>query len=68
MHDVSLRPTGGASGAKVRGAAPVAGGTLTLEGTVKTYRYMDNDEIAEFDEANAPKAGKGSKRKAKGGK
>ena len=28
---------------------------MTLEGTVKTYRYMDNDEIAEYEEANAPK-------------
>ena len=48
-----------------------AGGTLTLEGTVKTYRYMDNDEIAEFEAANAPKTGKGAKKpapaKTKGG-
>lgn len=48
MHDVSLRPTS-------RGSAAAAGGTLTLEGTVKTYRYMDNDEIAEFDTTNPPK-------------
>ena len=59
MHDVSLRPTKQASGAGA--PTPSAGGTLTLEGTVKTYRYMDNDEIAEFDEANAPKTGKGGK-------
>jgi type IV pilus assembly protein PilO len=60
MHDVSLRPT---SGKGVRGATPKAGGTLTLEGTVKTYRYMDNDEIAEFEDANAPKTRKGKGRK-----
>lgn len=59
MHDVSLRPTKQATGAG--SPTPAAGGTLTLEGTVKTYRYMDNDEIAEFDEANAPKTGKGGK-------
>lgn len=53
MHDVSLRP----SAAKTAGSAA---GTLTLEGTVKTYRYMDSDEIIEAsDPAGA---------KAKGGK
>lgn len=55
MHDVSLRPSGRSGESKGRAAA-ATGGTLTLEGTVKTYRYMDNDEIAEFDAANAPKA------------
>jgi len=58
MHDVSLRP----STAKP-GKAGTTAGTLTLEGTVKTYRYMDGDEIAEFESANAPKGAK-----AKGGK
>jgi type IV pilus assembly protein PilO len=52
MHDVSLRPTSDKGG---KGKTPVAGGTLTLEGTVKTYRYMDNEEITEFDRANSPK-------------
>ena len=67
MHDVSLRPSGPGPG---KGAARAAGGTLTLEGTVKTYRYMDNDEIAEYEEANAPKAKgrRGAKPAAKGGK
>lgn len=43
MHDVSLRPqTAVAAG----GAKPAlaAGGTLALEGTVKTYRYVEDDE------------------------
>lgn len=39
MHDVSLRPNATA----VKGAA-AANGTLTLEGTVKTYRYVEDDE------------------------
>ncbi|MEP6880554.1 MAG: type 4a pilus biogenesis protein PilO [Dokdonella sp.] len=60
MHDVSLRPNADKPGAS---GAAAKGGTLTLEGTVKTYRYMDNDEIAEFDAANAPKGAN-----AKGGK
>jgi type IV pilus assembly protein PilO len=43
MHDVSLRPQAGAApgGAK---PALTAGGTLALEGTVKTYRYVEDDE------------------------
>ncbi len=37
MHDISLRPqTGPGAG----------GGELLLEGTVKTYRYLDEDETA----------------------
>ncbi|HSX60685.1 MAG TPA: type 4a pilus biogenesis protein PilO [Tahibacter sp.] len=44
MHDVSLRPQnqqqGGAAGAK----PALTSGTLALEGTVKTYRYVDDDE------------------------
>lgn len=62
MHDVSLRPSGAAAAGKagdVRNSS--SSGTLTLEGTVKTYRYMDNEEIAEFDATNpvkTPVAGK----------
>ncbi|SFN56398.1 type 4a pilus biogenesis protein PilO [Dokdonella immobilis] len=69
MHDVSLRPSDGGP-SKGKGATPAAGGTLTLEGTVKTYRYMDNDEIAEYEEANAPKpkGRRGAKPAAKGEK
>lgn len=36
MHDISLTPRTGRSLG--------AGGTLVLEGTVKTYRYLDEDE------------------------
>lgn len=45
MHDVSLRPqapAGTAAGAK----PALTSGTLALEGTVKTYRYVDDDEAA----------------------
>lgn len=38
MHDISLRPRSGA------GLGP---GTLILEGTVKTYRYLDEEEVAQ---------------------
>jgi type IV pilus assembly protein PilO len=49
MHDVSLRPVGAkAAGAKT---AAAAGGQLTLEGTVKTYRYLDDEEAAEVQRA-----------------
>ncbi len=47
MHDVALKPSQQAAGGKTGPAA----GQLTLEGTVKTYRYVDEDEA----EAAAPK-------------
>ncbi len=34
MHDISLKPRGNGDS------------TLVLEGTVKTYRYLDEDEVA----------------------
>jgi len=39
MHDISLKPTQKKDGKTVDGS-------LTLEGTVKTYRYLDEDEQA----------------------
>lgn len=47
LHDVSLTPT------------TKGGGQLVLQGTVKTYRYLDDDETAD---AKAKKAVKGHKR------
>lgn len=44
MHDISLRPRG-------------SDNSLVLEGTVKTYRYLDEEEAAE-----AEKAAKGDKK------
>lgn len=53
MHDVSLRPfravTAGTPGAKA------AGSELLLEGTVKTYRYLDDDEQAAVKQATDAK-------------
>jgi type IV pilus assembly protein PilO len=49
MHDVSLKPTQTPPGNSKNGSVPV--GQLALEGTVKTYRYVDEDEAA----AAAPK-------------
>ena len=37
MHDISLRPRAGQT---------IGDGNLLLEGTVKTYRYLDEDESA----------------------
>lgn len=56
MHDVSLRPSAPSGASKAGDAGKSANsGMLTLEGTVKTYRYMDNEEIAEFDATNPVK-------------
>lgn len=50
MHDISLKP----KGAQADGAAGTTG-MLELSGTVKTYRYLDEDEVAS--QASAAKAG-----------
>ena len=52
LHDVSLTP-------KSPGKDGTASGQLVLQGTVKTYRYLDDEE-------SAPAAGKG--KKARGAK
>ncbi|MCG6117649.1 MAG: type 4a pilus biogenesis protein PilO [Aquimonas sp.] len=44
MHDISLRPRDD------------RGGALVLEGTVKTYRYLDEDEQAEVAAASVQQA------------
>lgn len=46
MHDVSLKPVAEKGGAK---------GQLLLEGTVKTYRYLDDEEQAKVAAASKPK-------------
>ena len=51
MHDVSLKPARAATGAN---AAAPAGGQLLLEGTVKTYRYVDDEEAASAQAAAKP--------------
>jgi type IV pilus assembly protein PilO len=50
MHDVSLKP----AKTPTTGQALAAGGQLTLEGTVKTYRYVDDDEAAASQAAAKP--------------
>ncbi len=54
MHDVSLRPAG-KTAAVAQGSAPSPSGQLALEGTVKTYRYVDDDEAAAAQAAANPK-------------
>ena len=46
MHDVSLTPGDKAAQGGKAGAPALAAGTLVLEGTVKTYRYLDDDELS----------------------
>lgn len=52
MHDVSLTPGGVQPGRTP--AAPVSSGTLVLEGTVKTYRYLDDEELSSMASDAAP--------------
>ena len=53
LHDVSLTPK---NAPPAKGAAP-GGGLLVLQGTVKTYRYLEDDESAEAKAANAKSVG-----------
>ena len=53
MHDIQLRPKGGGDG-KVVGIR--ANSALELAGTVKTYRYLDDEEAAEQEQAAAAAA------------
>lgn len=65
MHDVSLKPYKSNPGA----ATPAANATLMLEGKVKTYRYLDDDEQAATAQANdAKKPGAKVAKPAVGGK
>ena len=52
LHDVSLTPKTATKG----GAAP-ADGQLVLQGTVKTYRYLDDEESAAATKSNAKAGG-----------
>lgn len=64
MHDVSLKPQqdkAAAPGKKNEPKEITPTGILTLEGTVKTYRYLDDDEVSgSLDDAAAttPAGGK----------
>ena len=49
MHDISLKPRTAAKGT----TGVTASGDLVLEGTVKTYRYLDEEEQAAADAAAA---------------
>lgn len=45
MHDISLKPRQDATRGRQQQTA-FGSGALVLEGTVKTYRYLDEDEVA----------------------
>jgi len=49
MHDISLKPL------ETKGGADT--GALVLAGTVKTYRYLDEEEVEEAAKTAAPNAG-----------
>ena len=57
MHDISLRP---ANADKDPAAGIGPNSSLELAGTVKTYRYLDEEEAAEQAAAASPDAGTAS--------
>lgn len=54
MHDINLKPKAGQG-------VITPGGALELSGTVKTYRYLDDTELAEQEKAAADAQKKGRK-------
>lgn len=58
LHDVSLTPEKPADGK----AGVPADGKLVLQGTVKTYRYLDDDETAQNKSKSRAKSGKGGEK------
>lgn len=58
MHDVSLTPEKPANGK----TGVAADGKLVLQGTVKTYRYLDDDETAQNKASERTKSGKGGRK------
>ena len=68
LHDVSLTPKGAASGNKTSATAVSSNGQLVLQGTVKTYRYLEDDETADAKAKNAPANGKAPAKSAGGQK
>lgn len=60
MHDINLKPKDPKTGITMRGA-------LELAGTVKTYRYLDDEEMAAQEKA-ADEAAKKDKKNKKGKK
>ena len=56
MHDVSLKPAAkaGPGPGQAASQALAGGGQLLLEGTVKTYRYVDDEESAAAQAAAKP--------------
>ncbi|KRG49184.1 fimbrial protein [Stenotrophomonas panacihumi] len=61
MHDINLKPKDPKTGITMRGA-------LELAGTVKTYRYLDDEEMAAQEKAAAEAAKKDNKKNKKGKK
>ncbi|MFC7301332.1 type 4a pilus biogenesis protein PilO [Cognatiluteimonas weifangensis] len=53
MHDISLQPKNKSTGGGIRADIP-----LELAGTVKTYRYLDEEEAAEQEKAAGAKGGR----------
>lgn len=57
MHDISLKP-------RSKGTAITPNSPLELAGTVKTYRYLDEEEVAKQEAAAKKAAGKKKKKGA----
>lgn len=66
MHDVALKPNKDSK--ETKNSSTTSSGQVLLEGTVKTYRYVEEDEMAENAAATPTKPGVPPPPAAKGGK
>jgi len=60
LHDIQITPAGGRAARARRGSAPPPANQLILDVTAKTYRYLEESELAEQEaaaKAAAPRSG-----------
>ncbi len=66
LHDIQITPSRGRSGSGRRGAAPPPADQLILDLTAKTYRYLEESELAEQEAEQKANARKTTNRRNQG--
>jgi type IV pilus assembly protein PilO len=62
LHDIKISPANTRGGARRGGAAPPPASQLVLDVTAKTYRYLEESELAEQEASSKAAARKTNKR------
>lgn len=61
LNNVAIASADGAAAKGGKNAAPVASGRLVMDAEIKTFRYLDEEEVAQRRQAEKEKAAKGKK-------